>query len=108
MTHSLIGFDQTTAFIRSVGKAFSSWRRDAFAMRADSDLAQLALIRAGAGIGACQTAIALRDEAMIRVLPKQFSLRLENWVTMHQDLRSSPRCRVTFDALVEGLQKYIA
>jgi hypothetical protein len=28
------------------------------------------------------------------------------WITMHEDLRHSPRCRVTFDALVEGLQHY--
>jgi DNA-binding transcriptional LysR family regulator len=105
--HSLIGFDQTTAFIRSAGKVLSGWRRDAFAMRADSDLAQLALIRSGAGIGACQAAIAQRDDAMVRVLAKQFSLRMETWVTMHEDLRNSPRCRVTFDALVEGLQSYI-
>jgi len=104
--HSLIGFDQTTAFIRAAGKAFASWRREAFAMRTDSDLAQLALIRSGAGIGACQAAIARRDAALVRILPKQFSLSLQTWITMHEDLRNSPRCRVTFDALVEGLQRH--
>ena len=62
----------------------------------------LALIRAGAGIGVCQIPIARRDEAIVRVLPRQFSLPLETWVTMHEDLRNSPRCRVTFDALVKG------
>jgi hypothetical protein len=46
--HALIGFDQTTAFIRSAGRSFSRWRREAFALRTDSNLAQLALIRAGA------------------------------------------------------------
>jgi DNA-binding transcriptional LysR family regulator len=105
-THSLIGFDQTTAFIRNASKALTGWRREAFAMRTDSDLAQLALIRSGAGIGVCQAAIARRDNALVRVLPKQFSLTLETWITMHQDLRNSPRCRVTFDALVEGLQRH--
>ena len=76
-------------------------------MRTDSDLAQLALIRAGAGIGVCQAAIARRDEAIVRILPKQFSLPLETWITMHEDLRNSPRCRVTFDALVEGLRRHV-
>jgi hypothetical protein len=28
--------------------------------------------------------------------------------TVHQDLRDSPRCRVTFDALVKGLQRHVA
>jgi len=45
---------------------------------------------------------------MVRILPKLFSLALETWVTMHEDLRNSPRCRVTFDALVKGLQQYVA
>jgi hypothetical protein len=41
----------------------------------------------------------------VRVLPK-FELKLETWVTMHEDLRNSPRCRVTFDALVKALTAY--
>jgi DNA-binding transcriptional LysR family regulator len=106
--HSLIGFDQATAFVRNASKAFAGWRREAFAIRTDSDLAHLALIRSGAGIGACQAPIARRDDALVRILPKQFSLPLETWVTMHQDLRDSPRCRVTFDALVKGLQRHVA
>ncbi len=105
--HSLIGFDQATAFVRNASKALAGWRREAFAIRTDSDLAQLALIRSGAGIGACQVPIARRDDALVRILPKQFSLPLETWVTMHQDLRDSPRCRVTFDALVKGLQRHV-
>jgi DNA-binding transcriptional LysR family regulator len=106
-THSLIGFDETTAFIRDAGKAFSAWQRDAFSIRTDNNLAQLALIRSSAGIGVCQAAIARRDQQIVRILPKQVSLPLETWITMHEDLRHSPRCRVTFDALVEGLKQHL-
>jgi DNA-binding transcriptional LysR family regulator len=70
-------------------------------------LAQLAFIRSGAGIGVCQTTIARRDEALMRVLPKQFSLALETWITMHEDLRNSPSCKVTLKALMEGLQRHL-
>jgi DNA-binding transcriptional LysR family regulator len=105
--HALIGFDEITAFIRDAGKKFSVWRREAFSIRTDNSLAQLALIRSGAGIGVCQTAIARRDHQIVRILPKQFALSLETWITMHKDLRNSPRCRVTFDALVEGLEQYV-
>ena len=105
--HALIGFDQTTAFIRSAGKGLSGWRREAFAMRTDNNLAQLALIRSGAGIGVCQAAIARRDDSIVRLFTRQFSLQMETWITMHEDLRNSPRCRVAFDALVKGLQQYV-
>ena len=105
--HALIGFDQPSLFVRSAGKSLSGWRREAFAIRTDNNLAQLALIRAGAGIGVCQAAIARRDAALVRLFPRQVSLALDTWVTMHEDLRNSPRCRVAFDALVKGLQKYV-
>ncbi|MGY2398880.1 LysR family transcriptional regulator [Pseudomonas sp. SDO5271_S396] len=103
--HSVIGFDQENAFIRSL--AIKGFERSAFALSSDSDLAQLALIRAGAGIGGCQVQLAKRDPRLRRVLPQGVSIALDTWVTMHEDLRTSPRCRVTFDALVEGLQRYV-
>jgi len=105
--HVLIGFDEETAFLRQARKGFPAWHRDAFALRSDSDLAQLALIRAGAGIGICQVALAGRNPELVRVLPEQVSLNLETWLTMHEDLRSSPRCKVAFDALLQGLQHYL-
>lgn len=104
-SHSLIGFDQENAFIRSL--TIQGFERSAFACSSDSDLAQLALIRAGAGIGGCQVQLAKRDPRLRRVLPEGFALMLDTWVTMHEDLRNSPRCRVMFDALVEGLQRYV-
>ena len=106
--HALIGFDRETAFTRSLRKQLGPMRREAFALRTDSDLAQLAAIRAGHGIGACQVGLAARGEGLVRVLPRLFGLRLDTWLTMHEDLRNSPRCRVTFDALVEGLGHYVA
>jgi DNA-binding transcriptional LysR family regulator len=66
------------------------------------------LIRSGAGIGFCQVPLAKRNAQLLRILPKTVSMRLETWVTMHEDLRNSPRCRAAFDALVEGLQDYMA
>ncbi|NVH60396.1 LysR family transcriptional regulator [Pseudomonas simiae] len=104
-SHSVIGFDQENAFIRSL--AIKGFERNTFACSSDSDLAQLALIRAGAGIGGCQVQLAKRDPRLRRVLPEGVALRLDTWVTMHEDLRNSPRCRVMFDALVEGLQRYV-
>ncbi|WP_250467685.1 MULTISPECIES: LysR family transcriptional regulator [unclassified Caballeronia] len=104
--HAIIGFDQPNAFVREASKSLPEFSRDTFALRSDSDLAQLALIRAGAGLGMCQVALARRNESLVRVLPKIFTFQLETWVTMHEDLRGSPRCRAVFDALADGIERY--
>ncbi|TDG10724.1 LysR family transcriptional regulator [Paraburkholderia guartelaensis] len=105
--HSIIGFDHENAFIRSVQPRFAAYSRHNFAFRADSDLAQLAAIRAGFGIGGCQSPLAARDPKLVRVLRDEFSLSLDTWVAMHEDLRTSARCTVTFAALASGLSAYI-
>ncbi len=105
--HALIGFDEETPYLRAARKAFPQWSRDAFAVRTDSDVAQLALIRAGSGIGICQVALAATDPQLVRVLPESISLDAETWLTMHEDLRNNTVCKVTFDALLKGLQDYL-
>jgi DNA-binding transcriptional LysR family regulator len=106
--HSLIGFDRENAFIRSLAKTHPALTRDAFALRTDNDLAQLAAIRAGFGIGICQVRLAARDAGLVRVMPDAFSIKLDTWLAMHEDLRESPRCSVAFAALAQGLQRYAA
>jgi DNA-binding transcriptional LysR family regulator len=105
--HALIGFDQETAALRSLLKHVPSLQRATFKLRANSDLAQLNAIRAGFGIGVCQVPLAARDATLVRVLPDAFALTLDTWLAMHEDLRTSRRCRVVFDALAAGLGDYI-
>src|SRR5690606_22429352 len=99
---------EETPFVRGARTLLPVWSRGAFSLRSDSDLAQLALIRAGCGIGVCQVALARRHAGLAQVLPEHFAFQLDTWVTMHEGLRTSLRCRVTFDALVECLQAHIA
>ncbi|WP_377296596.1 LysR family transcriptional regulator [Rhizobium sp. SGZ-381] len=109
--HHMVGFDRETAFIRA---SIESIRQQApgfpnnlhWTYRTDSNLAQLSAIKAGAGIGICQVKLAQRDPNMVRLLP-EFSLSLDTWVAMHENLRQSPRCRATFDALCDGLIDYV-
>lgn len=105
--HTLIGFDRENAFIRRFQEKFPAFSRERFAFRADSDLAQLGAIRAGIGIGICQSALAARDRQLVRVLRSQFSLTMETWIAMHEDLRASARCAATYAALAVGLAAYI-
>ena len=106
--HALIGFDHENAFIRSVRAQGLAVERSMFALRSDSDLAQLACLRAGFGIGVCQVGLARCSPELVRVLGKSFLFKLEVWIVMHSDLRSSRRCRVVSDALAKGLSAYCA
>lgn len=105
--HRLIGFDRKTAFVRAVAEQVPLLATSHFTLRADSNLAQLALIRAGCGIGVCQVSLVRDDPDMVRLLATDFELPLDTWIVMHEDLRGSPRCRAAFDALVSGLSAYI-
>jgi len=49
-----------------------------------------------------------RRDGLVRVLGRRFSLALDTWIVMHEDLRNSARCRVTFEALAEGLRAHLA
>ena len=106
--HSLIGYDREADFQRRLGQPYPFIQREHFSFRADSDLAQLAAIRAGYGIGICQVGLAARDPALVRLLPDALSLKLDTWLAMHEDLRDSPRCAVTYAALGRGLSDYLA
>lgn len=101
-SHDVIGYDTETPALRAMVAQLSPLSRSAFALRTDSNLAQLAAIQAGFGIGLCQVAIALHNPALTRVIPDT-SLLLPLWVVMHEDLKTSARYRVVFDALSAGL-----
>lgn len=105
--HDLIGFDTETPALRGFLKRFPAIRRDGFALRTDSDVAQLASIRAGFGIGICQVPLAARSPDLVRVLADAFAVDLGVWIVMHEDLRSSPRCRAVFDALFDGMARIV-
>lgn len=104
--HSLIGFDVGAPYIRAAAQRYPVWQRSSFALRTDSDLAQLALLRAGCGIAPAQLPWARRHPELVQVLADNFALAIPTWVTMHEGLRGSPRCKVVFDALVQCLQDY--
>jgi DNA-binding transcriptional LysR family regulator len=105
-THALIGFDQETAYIRSMRPAGVPYTRENFALRTDNDLAALAMLRAGYGIAFCQLGIARRDPALVRLLSERLTLSMDTWVVMHEDLRRSVRTRVLYEHLCAGLIDY--
>lgn len=104
--HALIGYDRDQAYARMIEKMGPPFTPDMFAFRSDSDLAQLAALRAGFGIGASQLGIARSDRNLVPVLHDELLFSMEMWVAMHPDLRSNRRIRLTFDHLAAQLTRY--
>jgi len=106
-SHRLIGFDRDDRAFRSVGALAGLLSRESFAFRCDSDLAQLAALRAGVGIGGCQENIARRTPELTPVLPGEISFTLEIWLVMHEDMKATPRVRSLFEHLATGLKRFV-
>ncbi|WP_451972152.1 LysR family transcriptional regulator [Azospirillum endophyticum] len=106
--HSLIGFDRETPDIRAMLQRAPDVALPRFALRSDSHLAQLSAIEAGFGIGICQVPLARRNPDLRRVLADAFDMPMGMWVAMHEDLRSTPRCRAVFDGLAAGLREHVS
>jgi DNA-binding transcriptional LysR family regulator len=104
--HPLIGFDRSPPDLTDL-KIDRAVTRDMFALRTDNDVAQLAALKAGFGIGVCQTGIA-RRAGLVPVMPDVFSFKLDVWICMHETLRGSPRMRLMFDHLAKELGAYAA
>jgi len=77
-----------------------------FSFRSDHSIALHNALRAGIGIGFYQIPFASRDPNLMQILP-EIEVEIDTWIVMHENLKTSPRCRVTFDALVTGLLDYI-
>jgi DNA-binding transcriptional LysR family regulator len=105
--HALIGFDRETPFLRGLLTRLPV-TRESFSLRTDSDLAHLAAIRAGFGVGFIQHGIARRDPNLVPVFSRELGFELEMWLALHEDLRTSPRLRLMMDHLAKGLTEYVA
>ncbi|AFW01308.1 LysR family transcriptional regulator [Gluconobacter oxydans] len=104
--HALIGYDRNPAHSRMIEMMGVPLTREMFAFRSDSDLAQLAALRAGFGIGASQLGIAKQDRNLVPVLHAELLFSMDVWVAIHPDMRGDRRIRLTFDYLVKGLTHY--
>ncbi|MEJ1250639.1 LysR family transcriptional regulator [Denitratimonas tolerans] len=104
--HAAIGFDTDRRAIEALAAAGVIMSREDFVFRSDDELAQLAALRAGLGIGALPAGVAARDPQLLPVLPGRLSFELEVWLAMHEDLRAVRRIRLLFDHLAEALADY--
>src|SRR5258708_13358025 len=75
--HCLIGFDRDDWALRGLGALPRPVTRDNFGFRSDSDLAQFAALKAGAGIGGCQGNIPRRFKKFLPLLDDRLPFALE-------------------------------
>lgn len=105
--HSLIGADRDRAFLQGLAAMGLNVTARDLAIRTDNDVAQLAALRAGLGIGVCQVPIARGEPELKRVLPR-LEFPLEMWVVMHEDQRAVRRVRAVFEHLVSSLSAWLS
>jgi len=101
--HALIGRPEHLALAGTVtGMALR------FGFQCNSDLGLLAALRAGLGIGYCQTLIGRRDPELVAVLPDLVLAHIGIWLATHEDLRATRRIRALLDHLAGELTRYVA
>jgi len=107
-SHTVIGYDTNLRIFELLKAEGLDVPFGMFSLRSDSELAQLALVRAGAGIGGAQMGLARRDPALVPVLHDQVGFSMEMWLAIHEDLKSNLRVRLLFDHLAAHLTEYAA
>ena len=105
--HDMIGPDKNRSDLRIAAAIDAGMTRERLAARTDNHPAQLALVRAGLGIGVIQRPAGSRDPSLRAVLPALEIGALETWIVTHEDLGDIPRVRAVFDHLIEDLTAYV-
>lgn len=105
-SHTAVGFDADLPMLQTLARSGLPLTRESFGFRSDDQLAQLAALRAGFGIGGVQVAVAQGDRRLLPVLPQLTLMKLEVWLVMHRDLRAVRRLRLLFDHLREELTAF--
>jgi DNA-binding transcriptional LysR family regulator len=101
LSHLLIGGNDIPT---RMGPSGVQLPRDiSFRFRTDSELARLAAVEAGMGIGPVLVDLAQTRPNLHRVLAEQVSISLQIWLCAHDDLRRSARIRRVYDYLCERL-----
>ena len=106
--HSLIGFDRNPWAAGAYQRLDRRLQPGVFAIRSDQIEVQWACARAGIGIVPMQVPLALREPALVRVLPEWELPDLAIWLVVHVEVRASPPVRRVFGCLREGLEAYTA
>lgn len=101
---NFIGQDQRSNMVGALKIDEQRFSRS-LALATDSDVAQVAAIRAGLGVGIMQIPLAAREPSLIRLFP-DMDHEMEVWLVTHPDLSSSALVRTAMTALHRELIAY--
>lgn len=97
--HTMIGPDRDAAGLSGLDAFGKALGRMDLRLRADSEAAQIASVRAGLGVGVLQRGVAARDGMLEPVLAEAVRWTLDAWLVLHDDLRKLPMIRLVADHL---------
>jgi molybdate transport repressor ModE-like protein len=100
-SHGVIGFDEATDFIDGAARHGYAFTREDFPLRTDHMLAQIGLLRAGAGVGATHLGLARRFPELVRILEDIPLSPLEFWCVCHRDVQHNSRIRALMQHLIQ-------
>lgn len=101
MAHPVVGFDEGMDFINGARAFGFELKREDFPLRTDHLLAQLGLMRAGAGISGTHVEIAKHFPELVRVAEFIDLPKLEFWCVCHADVQFNSRIREMMNFLAE-------
>ena len=105
--HRFIGYNKLD-FDRLVMKSLGvNLPNECFALRSDSEFAQLGAIGAGMGIGPCCVKFAESNPDLVPIMPEILRSDREMWVYVANSLRAGGPVSIVFDELVKRLGERI-
>jgi DNA-binding transcriptional LysR family regulator len=105
LQHDLVGLDADDTLIRGMQAAGVPATRESFAVRCDDQVALIALVRQGAGIGFMPRYVAREVGGLVPLLPRLPMPSLPVWLVVHREIRGSALVRTVFDHLAQGVPK---
>lgn len=103
--HELIGTDRDETVLRAFAGLGYPVGREVFAFRTDDLIAYWEAVRAGLGVGFVGDYMARNDSQLVSLLPMLKIPPLPIWLTVHREIRTSPRIRAVYDFLAAAIPK---
>lgn len=99
LAHDLVGNDKDQTLLRGFASFGFPVTPDAFAFRTDDLIAYWEAVRVGLGVGFLPDFLARTDSQLVALLPMLRIPPLPVWLTVHREIRTSPRIRTVYDFL---------